>query len=131
MGLCSGEKKKKQKSDEYAFYYCCNVMTSLMRSVEIWGSHFVVSPIHFPAQENPLWNCPQTHPLRWMHSLMLQTTEHHSVPFYGLHPSILESCDNRFFLCSQMLHRKRNACFHKSVFTDLQEYKWFCFPLFV
>lgn len=36
-----------------------------------------------------------------------------------------------FFLCSQMLHRKRNACFHKSVFTDLQEYKWFCFPLFV
>lgn len=36
---------------------------------------------------NPLWNCPQTHPLGWMHSLMFQTTEHHSVPFYGLHPN--------------------------------------------
>lgn len=68
--------------DEYAFHYCCNVMTSLMRSVESWVSHFVVSPIHSPAQQI---HCGlvlrHSHSDGWMHLLMFQTTEHHSVPF--------------------------------------------------
>lgn len=69
--------------DEYAFRYCCHVMTSLMRSVESWASHFVVSPIHSPALGI---HCGivlrHIHSDGWMHLLMFQTTEHHSVGFF-------------------------------------------------
>ena len=79
LGECWGEK---QESDEYAFHYCCNVMTGLMRSMESWASHFVVSPIHSPAQEA---HCGivlrHIHSDGWMLLLMFQTTEHYSVPF--------------------------------------------------
>lgn len=75
--------KKKLESDEYAFHYCCNVMTGLMRSIESWASHFVVSAIHSPAQE---MHCGivlrHIHSDGWMHLLMFQTTEHYAVPFF-------------------------------------------------
>lgn len=68
--------------DEYALRCCCNVMTSLMRSVESWGSHFVVSPNHSPAQEIQCGTVLRhIHSDGWMHLLMFQTTEHHSEVF--------------------------------------------------
>lgn len=52
LGLCKCVKHgKEQESDEYASHYCCNVMTSLMSSMETLASHFVVSPVLSPAQE--------------------------------------------------------------------------------
>lgn len=73
------ENKQTKKSDEYAFHYCCNVVTTLMRSMESWTSHFVVSPIHSLVQKI---HCGivlrHIHSDGWMLMLMFQTTEHHS-----------------------------------------------------
>lgn len=125
--------------DEYAFCYCCHVMTSLMRSVESWASHFVVSPIHSPALGI---HCGivlrHIHSDGWMHLLMFHTTEHHSVGFffylfffYGLHINTPGLCDNSLFyipIWSRGVLLKWLLLF---CFSELQEYKFVCFSLLV
>lgn len=104
LGVC--RQGGKQESDEYAFRYCCNVATGLMRSMESWASHFVVSPIHSPVQKS---RCGivlrHIHSDGWMLLLMFQTTEHHSEPFLWVtykHTGVLWW---QHFFYSHMLHR--------------------------
>lgn len=74
-------------------------MTDLMRSLESWASHFVVSPIHSPAQQIHSGIVHRHIRLDgWMHLLMFQTTEDHSVPFYGFHINTSESCHDSTFV---------------------------------
>lgn len=108
---CSGSGRvrgEKQESDEYAFHYCCNVMTGLMRSMESWASHFVVSPIHSPARGiHGGIVLRHIHSDGWMLLLMFQTTEHHSVPFLWFafkHTGVLWW---QPFCYSHMLHIER------------------------
>lgn len=79
---------------------------------------------------NPLWNCPQTHPLGWMDASA-------DVPdngaFSGFFMVYIYCKHSRglwwwHFCYSHMLQTKRNACFQKSVFTIVhKEYRLFCF----
>lgn len=100
-----------------------------MRSMESWASHFVVSPIHSPAQEI---HCGivlrHIHSDGWMLLLMFQTTEHHSVPSLWFTYKPTGFLWWRHFCYSHMLHRKRSACLQKSVFTVHSEYKLFFCP---
>lgn len=105
----AGKKINKQESDEYAFHYCCNVTTGLMRSLESWASHFLFFCITntLSCTGNPLWSCPQTHPLGWMVLLMFQTTEHYSEPFIWFpckHNGVLWW---QHFCCFHILHGKK------------------------
>lgn len=123
---CAGGKKN--ESDEYAFHYCCDVMTGLMRSMESWASHFVVSPVYSPTQEI---HCEfvhrQMHSDGWMLLLMFQTTEDHSVAFLWFtykHSRVLWW---QHLCYSHKLHWNRNACVREIVFTVCYEYKLFSF----
>lgn len=131
LGVCRQEKNKqtkKQESDEYAFHYCCNVVTTLMRSMESWTSHFVVSPIHSLVQKI---RCGivlrHIHSDGWMLMFMFQTTGHHSQHhvylfiFYGLLRNTPESCDGSTFViplwfmqwkCMFQGKRVRVKCFY-------------------
>ncbi len=115
------------EADEFAFHYCCNVMTGLMRSTESWASHIVVSPIHPPAQEI---HCGivlrHIHSDGWMLLLMFQTTEHHSEPFLWFTYKHTGALWWQRFSYSHVLHRKRNSCLPPSVFTVHEECK-LCF----
>lgn len=104
-------------------------MTGLMRSMESWASHFVVSPIYSPTQEiHCEFVLRQMHSDGWMLLLMFQTTEDHSVAFLWFtykHSRVLWW---QHFCYSHKLHRNRNACVGKSVFTVRKEYKLVSFP---
>lgn len=121
LRVCSGGKKNKnkQESDEYAFHYCCNVTTGLMRSLESWASHFLFFCITntLSCTGNPLWSCPQTHPLGWMVLLMFQTTEHYSEPFIWF-PCKHSVLWRQHFCCFHILHgkkkQKKKPCFQKT-----------------
>lgn len=67
-------RKKKHQLDEYAFHHGCNFMTTLMRSMESWAYHFVVSPKRSHIIHSGIV-LTHIHLDGWMHLPMFQTEE--------------------------------------------------------